>query len=307
MYGAVTAVSFNGVLYGNAATATNVDWSGVVNRPSGVSAFINDVGYQTASQVTSSINTAVGTLSTVAHTGDYNNLINIPVAVSVPTNVSAFINDVGYQTASQVTSSINTAVAGLGGGSVDTATYATTAGNAATATNVDWSGVVNRPTDLSAFTDDVGYQNARQVITAINNQINTSIPTNISAFTNDSGYLTASALGNRVTSLTLGIKNTTTVYDTVLSDATHDTNIGNLITCSAATTIIIPPNSSVNYPIGASLQVVALGTGKVTFMGGSGVTINSPGGLKSIGTQYAAVSLIQVSTDVWILIGQLSS
>ena len=260
MYGAVTAVSFNGVLYGNAttatyattagnaATATNVDWSGVVNRPTNVSAFTNDVGYQTASQVTSSINTAVGTLSTVAHTGDYNNLINIPVAVGVPTNVSAFTNDVGYQTASQVTSSIN-------------------------------------------------------------NQINTSIPTNISAFTNDSGYLTASALGNRVTSLTLGIKNTTTSYTTVLSDATCDTNIGNLITCSAATatTIIIPPNSSVNYPIGASLQVVALGAGKVTFMGTGGVTINSPGGLLSIGVQYAAVSLIQVSTNVWILIGQLSS
>ena len=248
MYGAVTAVSFNGVLYGNAATATNVDWSGVVNRPSGVSAFTNDVGYQTASQVTSSINTAVGTLSTVAHTGDYNNLINIPVAVGVPTNVSAFTNDVGYQTASQVTSSIN-------------------------------------------------------------NQINTSIPTNISAFTNDSGYLTASALGNGVTSLTLGIKNITTSYITVLSDATYGTNIGNLITCSAATAIaiIIPLNSSVNYPIGASLQVVALGAGKVTFVGGGGVTINSPGGLLSIGAQYAAVSLIQVSTNVWILIGQLSS
>ena len=39
--------AINADITGNAATATNVDWSGVTNRPTNVSAFINDAGYKT--------------------------------------------------------------------------------------------------------------------------------------------------------------------------------------------------------------------------------------------------------------------
>ena len=48
----------------------------------------------------------VSGLSTVALTGDYSDLSNTPTIPVVPTNVSAFNNDVGYVT-SAVTNSIN--------------------------------------------------------------------------------------------------------------------------------------------------------------------------------------------------------
>lgn len=47
-------------------------------------------------------------LATVASTGSYNDLLNKPTIPIVPTNVSAFVNDAGYQTASQVASAVET-------------------------------------------------------------------------------------------------------------------------------------------------------------------------------------------------------
>ena len=47
-------------------------------------------------------------LATVASTGSYSDLLNKPTIPTVPTNVSAFTNDAGYQTASQVSSAVET-------------------------------------------------------------------------------------------------------------------------------------------------------------------------------------------------------
>lgn len=49
-------------------------------------------------------------IKTVAFTGSYNDLSNKPTIPTVPTNVSAFTNDSGYQTAAQVTSAVNSGV-----------------------------------------------------------------------------------------------------------------------------------------------------------------------------------------------------
>ena len=72
-------------------------------------------------------------------------------------------------------------------------------------------------------------------------------------------------------------------------------------------TITIPTNANVMFPIGSTIQVLQLGTGKVTFVGQTGVTVNSPNGLKSIGTQYAAITLMQTSINSWVLIGALQA
>ena len=45
-------------------------------------------------------------LATVASTGSYTDLLDKPTIPTVPTNVSAFTNDAGYQTASQVSSAV---------------------------------------------------------------------------------------------------------------------------------------------------------------------------------------------------------
>ena len=63
-------------------------------------------------------------------------------------------------------------------------------GNAATATNVAWTGVTGRPTALSSFTNDLG--NYGSWITASSSNTLTNKSGNISQWTNDSGYVTSS-------------------------------------------------------------------------------------------------------------------
>ncbi len=55
----------------------------------------------------------VSDLATVATSGSYNDLSNKPVIPTVPTNISDFNNDAGYQTASNVSTSISTALSSV--------------------------------------------------------------------------------------------------------------------------------------------------------------------------------------------------
>ena len=54
-------------------------------------------------------------LKKVATSGSYNDLSNKPTIPTVPTKLSAFTNDSGYQNASQVSSAITEAMAGITG------------------------------------------------------------------------------------------------------------------------------------------------------------------------------------------------
>lgn len=106
--------------------------------------------------------------------------------------------------------------------------------------------------------------------------------------------------------INLGITtDTSTSYTTVLADN------GKLITLSnaSAITATIPPNGSVAYPVGAQLNFVQLGAGQVTFAQGSGVTIVSTGATASapaLRAQYSSATAIQVSTDTWLIAGDIS-
>ena len=83
-------------------------------------------------------------LSTVATSGDYDDLLNKPTIPTVPTNVSAFTNDAGYV----VSSSLSTV-----------------------ATSGDYDDLLNKPTiptvptNVSAFTNDAGYLTQHQSLT----------------------------------------------------------------------------------------------------------------------------------------------
>jgi len=78
------------------------------------------------------------------------------------------------------------------------------------------------------------------------------------------------------------------------------------ITSASATTVTVPPNSSVAFPVGTVLEVAQMGTGQVTIAAGSGVTINSAGALTKTRVQYSAVSLRKRATDSWLLVGDLA-
>jgi len=86
------------------------------------------------------------------------------------------------------------------------------------------------------------------------------------------------------------------------------TDQGGMVTMSnsSANTLTVPPNSSVALPVGTTVLVASLGTGQTSIVAGAGVTINGTPGLK-IRTRYSAATLIQLSADNWIVVGDLSA
>ena len=95
---------------------------------------------------------------------------------------------------------------------------------------------------------------------------------------------------------------TGTAYTLIGSDA------GKLIkmTNAAANTLTVPPNSSVAFDIGVTINVVQYGAGQTTFAQGSGVTIYSYNSALNITGQYGQAVLTKCDTDLWILAGLLS-
>ena len=117
-------------------------------------------------------------------------MTNKPTIPSVPTNVSAFNNDAGYITASQVPAQVN-------------ADWNATSGaaqilNKPTLFSGNYNDLINKPTiptvpnNVSAFTNDAGY------LTSADVQQAAGIPTVVSAFQNDAGYITAAQVPAQV-------------------------------------------------------------------------------------------------------------
>jgi hypothetical protein len=75
---------------------------------------------------------------------------------------------------------------------------------------------------------------------------------------------------------------------------------------STAATLTIPTDSAVNYPVGTSIDVIQTGSGQVTIVGASGVTVNSTPGLK-IRTQWSTITLLKRAADTWLAFGDLSA
>lgn len=95
---------------------------------------------------------------------------------------------------------------------------------------------------------------------------------------------------------------TGTTYTLVLADAGKAVELTN----AAATTVTVPPNASVAFPIGTIIELDQLGAGQVTIVAGSGVTLRSAGSLAKTRLQFSAVSLRKQATDIWLLVGDLA-
>src|SRR3954447_7899171 len=103
------------------------------------------------------------------------------------------------------------------------------------------------------------------------------------------------------TSLTLNAQ-TGTSYTLVLTDAGKFVTMTN----AAASTLTVPPNSSVAFPVGAFIEGAQLGAGQVTITPGSGVTVNATPGAK-IAAQFGAFGLVKLATNTWLAFGRLSA
>ena len=126
--------TINANITGNASTATNVNWSGVTNRPTNVSAFNNDVGYVTTDTTYSTATSDTLGLVKIGYTA---NDKNYPVQLS---NGQMYVNVLWTDTWRPITDSYsgtssNTSLSQNGGKAIYDALvngYATNAGDART-------------------------------------------------------------------------------------------------------------------------------------------------------------------------------
>jgi Major tropism determinant N-terminal domain len=75
---------------------------------------------------------------------------------------------------------------------------------------------------------------------------------------------------------------------------------------SSPVTITIPNNATLAWPIGASVDILQVGTGQVTISPAAGVTLNYTPGNK-LRTQWSSCTIMKRGTDSWILYGDLTA
>ena len=77
-------------------------------------------------------------------------------------------------------------------------------------------------------------------------------------------------------------------------------------TSGTATTITVPPNSSVAFVVGTSILIRQAAAGQVTIAQGAGVTVNTPETLRAR-AQDSTICLTKAATDEWDLTGDLEA
>ena len=78
------------------------------------------------------------------------------------------------------------------------------------------------------------------------------------------------------------------------------------VASGSGTTITIPTNSAVAYPVGTSIDILQTSTGQVTIAGDAGVTVNATPGLK-LRTQWSSATLFKRATNTWVVYGDLTA
>lgn len=78
-------------------------------------------------------------------------------------------------------------------------------------------------------------------------------------------------------------------------------------TSSVAVSATVPSNTTDPIPVGAQFDGVQAGNGKLSFVAGSGVTINSPAGNLSVAGKGFGWTLVKVGTNEWDLTGTLTT
>ena len=156
--------------------------------------------------------------------------------------------------------------------------------------------------------------------TTITNSIATKSPIASPTFTGTvtapaitaTGLLTASASGIAFTDGTQtkeGVPSRTPISQkSAAYTLTALTERDNLIEVSSASAVAvtIPADSTLNYPIGTSIDILQTGVGQVSIAGASGVTVNATPGLK-LRTQWSSASLLKRAANTWIVMGDLTA
>ena len=124
------------------------------------------------------------------------------------------------------------------------------------------------------------------------------------ALGDDANYATTitTALAGKVPSAT-SISQKTASY-TLASINEKDSMIE--MNAAGATTVTVPTDAAVAFPVGTSLDILRVGAGAVDVAGASGVTVNATPGLK-LRSQWSSATLIKRAANTWVLVGDLSA
>ena len=101
---------------------------------------------------------------------------------------------------------------------------------------------------------------------------------------------------------------------TTIISKTADYTLSNLserdslieINASGSTTLTVPADSSTNYPVGTSLDILRVGAGAVTVSPAAGVTLNYTPGNK-LRAQWSSATLVKRAANTWVLLGDLTA
>lgn len=85
----------------------------------------------------------------------------------------------------------------------------------------------------------------------------------------------------------------------------HQDNIVEM-NAATATTFTIPTDAALAWPVGASMDIFATGTGEVTIAGDTGVTVNATPGL-ILRTQWSSATILKRGADSWVVYGDLKA
>ena len=99
----------------------------------------------------------------------------------------------------------------------------------------------------------------------------------------------------------LTLNQQTTSYTLALTDKNKMVEISN----ASATTLTVPADNTVNFPVGASITVLQTGSGQVTISGAGGVAVNATPGTKLRAT-WSSATLIKRAANTWVALGDLS-
>lgn len=107
----------------------------------------------------------------------------------------------------------------------------------------------------------------------------------------------------------VGVPSITTISAKTASYTLSDLNERDTIieiSNTSATTLTIPAEASVNYPVGTTLDIIQTNTGQVTIAGAGGVTVNATPGLK-LRTRWSSATLLKRAADTWLVYGDLTA
>ena len=212
----------------------------------------------------------VASLSTVAFSGDYDDLEDKP---TIPTDTSDLTNGAGFITG------------------IDSSDVITALGYTPGTSNFDgdYDSLTNKPTDLSDFNNDVGYItgiDSSDVITALGYTPGTSnfsgdytdltnkptIPTDTSDLTNGAGYITSSALNGYATEYWVGQQGYLT--SVTWNDVSGKPSFATVATSGDYTDLINKPTIPTVNDSTVTLQVNGTTAGSFTTNQSSASTIN---------------------------------